>query len=116
MSLTIADTLGRAAAAAVLALALGHASAADEAGTTAAALRHVSPSTVLWTLPFVAALAFLDLWCAHGLYSGGQAHLSRSCMAIVAAAALTLPRNRVARSCADLVPGPSKGKRRQGHA
>ena len=37
MSLTIADTLGRAVAAAVLALALGHASAADEAGTTAAA-------------------------------------------------------------------------------
>ena len=87
----------------------------DEHGT-AAALRHVSPSTVLWTLPFVAALAFLDLWCAHGLYSGGQDELSRSCMAIVAAAALTLPRNRVARSCADLVAGPSKGKRRQGHA
>ena len=35
MSLTIADTLGRAAAAAVLALALGHASAADEAAASA---------------------------------------------------------------------------------
>lgn len=63
------------------------------------ALRHVRPSTVLWVLPFVGALVFLDVWCAHGLYSGGQDDISNSCMAIFAAAALTLPRNRVAETC-----------------
>jgi len=66
---------------------------------TILALRHVRPSTVLWVLPFVGALVFLDLWCARGLYSGGQDDISNSCMAIFAAAALTLPRNRVAETC-----------------
>ena len=62
----------------------------------AMALRRVRPSTALWVLPFVGALVFLDVWCARGLYSGGQGDVSNSCMAIFAAAALTLPRNRVA--------------------
>lgn len=66
----------------------------------AMALRRVRPSTALWVLPFVGALVFLDVWCARGLYSGGQGDVSNSCMAVFAAAALTLPRNRVAEACA----------------
>lgn len=65
-----------------------------------AALRCVRPSTVLWVLPSACALVFLDVWCARGLYSGGGGDVSNSCMAIFAAAALTLPRNRVAETCA----------------
>ena len=44
-------------------------------GGPSAVLAHVRPSTLLWELPFLGALAFLWVWCARGLYSGGVASL-----------------------------------------
>lgn len=100
------DTLCPAIATYLLALVLGsvayalveawaRAHGAEERGV-AATLRHLRPSTLLWELPFLAALAFLYVWCANGLYDGTDAVVTGACLAVTVAGACVLPRNALA--------------------
>ena len=73
-------------------------------GGPSAVLAHVRPSTLLWELPFLGALAFLWVWCARGLYSGGVASLRTSTLAILVAGLACLPRLRLSALLARRVP------------
>ncbi|MGO5211853.1 LTA synthase family protein [Parafannyhessea sp. LCP21S3_E6] len=73
-------------------------------GGPSAVLAHVRPSTLLWELPFLGALAFLWVWCARGLYSGGVASLRTSALAILVAGLACLPRLRLSALLARRVP------------
>ncbi|MCH4082826.1 MAG: LTA synthase family protein [Olsenella sp.] len=76
---------------------LAHASASGEKNGSPVrrALRHVRPSVILWSLPYLGILTFLYIWCARGLYSGATGSLDVPLRATLACAALTLPRLRV---------------------
>ena len=53
------------------------------------------PTTLLWALPFAGIIAFLDNWCALGLYSGSSYVLEHCCKTALICCACTLPRNLI---------------------
>lgn len=64
---------------------------------------------VTWALPFVAALAFLAVWCARGLYSGDEAGVLGPSLGILLLGLATLPRTRVAELASRLLDDGSDG-------
>lgn len=90
-----------------LAYALASAAvAAHRAGEKGApaVLSRIRPTTLLWELPFLGALAFLWAWCARGLYSGGIASLRTNTLVILAAGLVCLPRLHLSALLARRVP------------